>query len=216
MLPQTRYLTRLSLWMVLLLPACAGSATPQLIGSYPREVVATYAPPRNSVVVYDTYLKLLVADVGVAAEESETLAYSHGGYVSSSQSWYTDGQLHSTLALAVPVAAFDGLYGALLRLGTLEGERLTGSLQPGGDGTAWNVYATITVHLAPEARAWRWPTLPAIGWSPLSTFRAAFTVFAGIFTYMVDIVIWVTVVLGPFALMGLGLRAVIRRWKRRL
>jgi hypothetical protein len=49
----------------------------------------------------------------------------------------------------------------------------------------------------------------------LTTFRAAFSVFAALFTYLVDILIWLTVVGGPFVLMGLGLRALVRRWRPR-
>jgi hypothetical protein len=39
-------------------------------------------------------------------------------------------------------------------------------------------------------------------------------VFASIFTVLIDVVIWVLVVVGPFVLMGLGLRWLIRRIRR--
>ena len=216
MLSQRRFLACQSLQLVWVLSACAGSATPQLIAAHPVDAIATYVPPgRGSVVIYDAYLGLRVANVGAAAAKAEELAYAYGGYVQVGQSWYGGEKPQVTLTLAVPVAAYDSLYGALLRLGTLEHERVTGSLVSPGDPDPWNYFSSITLHFSEAEPAWRWPTLPSLGWSPFSTFRAAFGVFAAIFTYLLDIVIWVTVVLGPFVLLGLGLRALVRRWRPR-
>ena len=216
MLPLIGKYACLLLLTTVALAACSGSGTPQLIGAYPRAAVATYAPPpRSGLVIYDAYLDLRVRDVADSAAQAEALTYEHGGYLTQSQSWYEADRLHVTLSLAVPVANYDALHAALLHLGTLETERVSGSLASYSDGSAWNHFSTITVHFSAAERAWRWPSLPAFGWSPLDTFRAAFSVFAGIFTYLVDILIWVTVVFGPFVLMGLGLRALVRRWRQR-
>jgi hypothetical protein len=218
MLARTRIHGGLGLLAALALAACSGSATPQLIGAYPREAVgiATYVPPAGgAMVVSDAYLDLRVANVAAAAEQAEAWAYEYGGYVSESASWYEGDRLHVTLTLAVPVATYDTLYTAVLRLGRLEGERVRSTLSAYSDGNPWNHFSSITVHLAPEERAWRLPALPTFGWSPLVTFRAAFGVFAGIATFVIDLLIWLTVVFGPFVLLGLGLRALVRRWRPR-
>ena len=52
-------------------------------------------------------------------------------------------------------------------------------------------------------REWRW--------DPAVTFRTAFGVFLRIFQLLVDALIWIVVVAGPFVLMGVGLVVVLRR-----
>ena len=216
MLTPQRFLACLLVLAALGLAACGGSATPQLIGAYPRDAIATYAPPPGSALIaYDAYVDLRVRDVAGAAEQAEALAYDNGGYVAQSRSWYEGDRLHVTLSLAVPVATYAALHEAVLRLGTLQDERVTGSLSYFSDGDRWNTFSTLTVHFAPAEPAWHMPTWPSFGWSPLATFRAAFEVFSGIFTVLVDVLIWITVVLGPFVLLGLGLRALVRRWRPR-
>jgi hypothetical protein len=196
--------------------ACAGSATPQLIGAYPGPALTTIAPSTSApLLTYDAYLVLRVPAVARAAERAEALAYNHGGYVAQSQTWHDGDQLRATLSLAVPVPAYDGLHAALLQLGTLESEHLSGSLTAYGDGRPWSRFSTITVHFAPAHAAWRWPAQPSLGWSPLATLRAAFAVSASLLTFLLDLVIWLVVVLGPFVLIALGLRALARRWRPR-
>src|SRR5687768_9203105 len=105
MLSHRRSIACLSLLLMWALSACAGSATPQLIAAHPVNAIATYVPPaRGSVVVYDAYLDLRVADVGAAAAKAEDLAYAYGGYVAVGQSWYGGDQPQVTLTLAVPAA----------------------------------------------------------------------------------------------------------------
>lgn len=48
-------------------------------------------------------------------------------------------------------------------------------------------------------------------WDPAATFRAAFGVFLQLFQLLIDALIWIVVVAGPFILMGVGLVAVLRR-----
>jgi hypothetical protein len=203
-------------WLVLalLLAGCAGGATPRLIGAYPGPAVTSAVPSSGGVVlIFDAYLTLRVADVARAAEQAADLAYDHGGYVSQSQTWYNGDQPHVTLSLAVPAPAYDALHAGLLRLGTLADEQVSGSLTPSGDGYPAGRFATLTVHFAPAAVAGRWPALPSFGWSPLATLRAAFAVSARLLTYLIDLVIWLVVVFGPFVLIALALRALVRRWR---
>ncbi len=199
------------------LVSCGPSATPQLIGAYPRQVIATYVPPpSNTLVVYNAELELSSTDVEAAARQATSLAYSYGGYLASSQTCYSGADLNISLVLAVPVANYAGLHDALLGLGRLENERVSGDLvRTGYDQSQWTTYSNLTVHFQPAMSPLQLPDLPSLGWSPVDTFRSAFGVFAALFTFVVDIVIWVAVVVGPFVLMGFGLRALIRRLRAR-
>ena len=60
-------------------------------------------------------------------------------------------------------------------------------------------YSHITLHLRPRLVSVP-PIDPIEGWDPVRTFQNAFAVFVRIFGFMVDILIWITVVLGPFIL----------------
>jgi hypothetical protein len=208
------------LLLALALTACGGNATPQLIGSYPRTSdsgasTTSAGAPTNTLVVYNAYLELEVANTDSAADRAEQVAYDYGGYLVSSQSWYQDDQKYATLTLAVPAARFNSAREALLRLGTLKSESVSGDLVSTGDGSnGWNTYSHITVQLRPAPPAISLPSI-APGWNPAETFRNAFSVFASIFTFLVDVVIWTAVVAGPFVLMGLGLRTLARRWRNR-
>src|SRR5919109_1814972 len=87
----------------LMLAGCTAAATPEMIGDYPHDPIATYvAPPPGSVVVYDVYLDIAVGDVDAAAEQAASIAYDNGGYLASSQTWYEGSRQHTTVVLAVP------------------------------------------------------------------------------------------------------------------
>ncbi len=212
-----------ALGLLPLLAACAGmQATPQIIASAPREAesglpIAEYtAPANNRLVVYSASLELEVRDVDAAAERATQLAYDYGGYLAESTSWRREGQTYTTLTLAVPVAYYEDLYAALLRLGTPRTERQSGDVVPRGRyEDEWNTFSHITVSLRPAPALVRLPPLPETGWSPMRTFWQAFGFVAGILQVLVDILIWVVVVAGPFVLIGLGVRALVRRWRGR-
>lgn len=51
-------------------------------------------------------------------------------------------------------------------------------------------------------------------WDPAETFRAAFGVFLTLFQLLVDALIWILVVAGPFVLMGVGAVVVLRKVRR--
>jgi hypothetical protein len=213
--------SRLFVWLMALaafvLVGCGGSATPQLIGSYPKAISPTYVPPpADLLVVYNAYLNLEVTNPDTAARRAIQLAYDFGGYLVSSQSWYEGNRKYVTVTLAVPVAQFGSARTALLGLGNLLGESVSGDLvAPGYGRDTWNTFSNITVQFRPSSAAITLPPIPSFGWNPARTFEQAFGVFTALFTFLVDLVIWVAVVIGPFVLMGLGLRALLHRMRGR-
>jgi len=201
------------LWVLagLVLAGCSGSATPQLISSYPR--AGSGAPVAAPARVYNTSLDIEVTDVDAAAQQAARLAAGDGGYLVASQSWYQGDQQFTALTLSVPADEFDSLRRSLIDLGRLLDEQLTSQPAP------WPPYApppqsiiSVTFSSAPQRISL--PTLPNLGWSPVDTFAQAFRVFASIFTVLIDVIIWITVVVGPFVLIGLGLLWLVRRMRR--
>lgn len=192
------------------LAACAQGNAPRQIASYsddgPRPI--SIAPAQ---VVYNASIELEVEDVEHAAERADGLAYRHGGYMAGSRSWQQDGKSYTSLTLAVPVPNFDALHGAVLDLGTLKDETVSGQLLSYGPGGQTN-YSQITILFIPASP--RWPSLPSSGWNPGRTLESAFHVFAAIFGFVVDVLIWVLVVVGPFVLIGWGAWALLRRLRR--
>ena len=198
----------------LALGACAGGATPALISSYPR-VIATYTPPRDVFVVYTSDLDLQVASVDIAARRAADIAGNFGGYLTEASLWTSGGQPRATVTLAIPVGFYDDARKAVSALGTPTGERLTGDLTVAyGDAARWTTYATLTLRLSQTAFNLPTTSWPAIGWSPLTTLGQALAVSATLFTFLVNVVIWVVVVLGPFVLLGLGVRWVVRQVRK--
>jgi len=211
----TKRLFGLAVLLAIGLVGCGPGATPQLIGSYPKSVSPTYAPPpSDALVIYEAYLTLEVSNTDQAAQRAIEFAYDRGGYLVNSQSWYENSRKYTTLTLTVPVAQFESLRQALLGLGSAINETVSSDLVSTSHGAnEWNTFTNITVQLRP-APSITLPSLPSTGWNPTHTFERAFDVFASIFTFLVDIVIWVVVIVGPFVLMGLGVRAVVRRMRR--
>lgn len=210
------FLRGLAVALALLLAACSPSATPQLISTYPRaDGPPPTAPFPGRLIVYNADLTLEAADVDSAANRAAQLASDYGGYLIDSRAWYQGERKYAALTLAVPVPHFDSLRQSLLGLGTLVSESVSGEPKPIHTAD-WNTYSTITLRLQSSAPSFRfeWPALPTWGWSPARTFTQAFGVFFAIFAWLVDALIWIVVVIGPFALMGLGLRALARRMRR--
>jgi len=201
----------LSLGIAFGLLAC--SAGPRQIASYPRQGEEERLIPQpwsrlDSQFVYDAYIDMEVSNPTSAADHAEELAYDYNGYLVSSQSWTEDGSRHTSLVLAVPAPNFEGLRRVLLRLGSLQDERVSGSWSSTYDGD-WSAYSHITVTFHPKALVF--PDYPSTGWNPANTFASALRVFLAVFGFLADILIWALVVIGPFVLMILGLRALLRR-----
>jgi len=198
--------------MVILAAGCAADA-PELIASHPLStpigVYPEHAPvPPNPIVVYNAVLELEVSDIDRAARRSVGLVSEYGGYLVSSQIWYRDERRQATLVLAVPGHQFEAARRALLELGSLVSEKVSGRLVERG---YWRgvEYAHITLHLLPKSPPW--PSVHLPDWRPARTFTAAWGVFTSIFGFLVDILIWSFVVVGPFVLIAW----VVRFWLRR-
>lgn len=208
----------LVLYLILGLVGCAGGEeSPQLIASYPtvKQIEVHPVTPPGLVVVYNANLEIEVQNVGRAAEKARDTAYEYSGYLASSQSWYQDGELHTTLVLAVPVIYFDTVHRALLRLGDLVSERVTGDLKPPGHGEyEWGTFSHITLHLRPKDTVL--PSLSLPDWRPVGTFTRAWRVAGAIFGFLLDVIIWVGVVAGPFILVGWVVVVLVRRRKGKL
>lgn len=205
-----RFLTSLITLFSLLLAGCSAIAAPEMIASFPQSTpIAVY--PEHTTVVYSAYIELIVSSVDRAAERSAQLVYDYGGYLVSSQSWYVDGRKVSTLVLGVPTSSFERLRRALLGMGDLVSEQVTGELTTARYPEPQ--YSYITLHLRPSGGI-SLPPIDPPGWDPGRTFQRAFTVFISIFGFLADILIWVAVVAGPFIVVGLLLWLGIR-WMRR-
>ena len=207
---KTRTIPILFLLLSVLLSACAGSSTPKLIGAYPTGGNQNPPVPHSyDRFVYDGSLELEVASVSKAARQAEGLAYELGGYLSSSSSWKQQGRTVTTLVLCVPAANFENLYYRLLNLGTSLSDSVYGKWV---SGYGPEYYSSITLTLRP--RSYGLPELPSFGWNPLRTFEQAFGVFVDIFGFLIDILIWILVLFGPFILIGLGVRALLKRLRK--
>lgn len=194
----------LFIFFLLICSACTAenSAQPELIAAHPTNNPIAISPPlpKQAVLVYQLYLELEVRDVEAAARDASDLAYRHGGYPVSTQTWFVDDRQNMILVLAVPTINFDRLNQELHSLGRPVSESVTGEWQqpyPRGQVP----YSHITLQLRPKVAS-----IPSInlinGWDPLRTFQTAFAVFLRIFGFFADILIWLLVVVAPFALLA--------------
>jgi hypothetical protein len=200
--------------LALALTACSANG-PQLIGSQPKQIGSSgYTSPPAWPILYNAYMELEVADVDVAVQAAAQLARDYGGYLSGGQLMNKgrgEAVQWSTITLVSPAAQFDGAHNALLGLGRLIREDISGKPLGGGPGGDLDAaYSNITVRFqtVPRSRPQPWPS---IGWNPARTFEQAFAWSVSVFTFLVDIVIWVVVVGGPLVLMGWGAAALWRR-----
>jgi hypothetical protein len=194
---QKRSFVFLAIMFIWLVTACAGGSQPKLLASFPSVTpIAVY--PDQVRVAYNAYIELSVSDVDRAAERAIQKAYDFGGYLENSQSWYVDNRKNTSLILAVPAYNFELLRQSLLGLGSLVSEKTSGERIPPRDYEPQ--YSHITLHLHPSGIAL--PQIDVPTWRPFQTLRSAFGVFLSIFGFLVDILIWVIVVAGPFALLG--------------
>jgi len=191
----------------LFLAACSGIQSPRLIAALPMGGQEQSYPVPASQIIYDAYLEIEVFDPVDAAAKAGDLAETFGGYLISSQTYRWEKESQVTVVLAVPGSSFEKLRAALVRLGRLKHERLSGDWQE----SDWRVYSEVTVNFQPSAVSL--PDLPG-GWNPGLTLRRAFSVFLQIFGFLADILIWVVVVVGPFFLIGWGAFRLFRRLRR--
>jgi len=203
-----RFLTLFGVFLALMFSGCSINQTKQ-IAAFPKEPSAQIPNFDRKGVIYQAYIELTVVDIDLAIDRTTNLVYQNGGYIVSSQSWPVYEGAATTLVLAVPSNNFENLRRSLLSIGDVVNDSLSGKLLDHPD--PWMTpYSHITLQLRP-----RNPTpLPYIDsppWSPKRTFQHAFSVFLTIFGFIADIIIWVVVVGGPFILIFLLVRLLIRR-----
>ena len=200
----------LAVVLLTIMAGCSGAKTPQMIASYPltgQPNPPVSPPPDPSERVYSTSIFLQVGGVEQAAQKARELAERYSGYLSGWNSWRQDEQTCIQLVLEVPAPYFDMLRSDLLEMGTLNSENASSKWNPAGYG--WNVYTEIVLTLTPKPSILPVVSLPG-GWNPWNTFRQAFGFFWQIFSFLVDLLIWVLVVIGPFLLLALGIRRLVK------
>jgi hypothetical protein len=180
--------------------------SPKSIAVYPQRTPIAQYPPLN----YHANLKLWVSDVNQAAQEASQLAFSYNGSLINSKEWFENGERIISLELTVPTEQFKYLLLALHNLGNLASEQVDSA--PIQDAT-YTPYAYITLQLYPGRVSYQ--PVTQLSWDPIRTFRRAFEVFVTIFGFIVDILIWILVVGGPFLLLGWALFALFRRLSRK-
>ncbi len=195
-----------------LFTACSKTGGPEQIAVHPKdEPIAVYPLSPENPGIYNATLDMEVSNVARAAERAKEIAFEQGGYLVSAQSWYRDGEKHTTVVLAVPAYRFDRTRDELLRLGNLTGEWISSELVSPGSGLG-DTFAQITIYMHPKESLLPKFSLPK--WRPVRTFEKAFDVFVSIFGFLLDIVIWMVVVVGPFILIGWG-GVKVYQWRRR-
>ncbi len=210
-------------WLLalVLLTGCSAQAAQRPIAAYPAApqpiAAATRRPPAAQFplparIVYHASLEMQAPDVEAAVAQAADLAGQYGGYLAGLNTWQTGAGRWTTVDLAVPTANFDALLLRLRRLGAVQKESLTGQpealppvLPPDPP------YSTITIQFQPAPLA---RPVGVSGWDPARTFERAWGVFVSVFGFLADILIWVVVVIGPFALLAGLIYWLVRRARR--
>lgn len=76
-----------------------------------------YEPVGKKMVIKDAELEVLVQSTDIAIAQTNQLTADYGGYIISTQSWYTDGFKHATLRLGIPSASFETVLNQLRDIG---------------------------------------------------------------------------------------------------
>jgi hypothetical protein len=196
-----------------ILTACAGGS-PLQIAAYPAEpttgprAIAREPYPNGEVITTNADFELSVDDVDRAAGRVTQVAYDLGGYVTRSQAWMQDGLKRTSLELSIPAYQFDNLRRRLLEIGALNADRELNEVTNPEDARNRSTFVTVRLRQAGFAIGGDG------GWNPIRTFSSAFNVVGAIFHVVADVAIWVLVVGGPFILIGLFVRYVVRRSRK--
>jgi hypothetical protein len=190
------------------LGACSASGSPQRIASYPKGQTGFPVSFVYDETIYNAYIVLNVTDTHWATDQAYGLAYRYGGYLVSSQSWEQEGDQYSILVMAVPPSQFAALYDDLASLGSVVEKRISSDYSSPAQANH-AVYTQVVVKIRSRAHPFI-PVLP-LGWNPGYTLHQAFEVFLYIFGFLMDILIWLVVVAGPFVLIAWGVRWVLQR-----
>ena len=199
--------------LALLLAGCApGSAT--MIASYPQNIDSPSLPEATAL-NNSSRLSLEVDDVPYATDQAIDLAQRYGGWVVDRDCRGEGADQVANLVLAVPASSSERLRQALSGLGQVVDQATW--TQDRGCATCAEV-SYIYLALSPHPSTWSNvppapPDTPSHdqNWIPAWTFQRAWQVTASIFTFLLDGLIWIAVVAGPFVLIGLGILVLVRR-----
>lgn len=190
--------------LAVLASACDGTRLPRVIASYPHGDAGQQAVVvEPSLTVTEARVELSVRDASRASAQVADLAAGYGGTLLDEQRWRIREAYHASLTLLLPAYRFDAFLRGLREVGDVRAQRLTESSAYARPET----HVTVVLH---EEKAPR-----RDGWDPALTFSKAFAVFLCLFQTVVDGLIWIVVVAGPFVLMALGLLVALRRVRRR-
>jgi len=195
-------------WIIFILAGCSVPAQTVQIAAYRQSTpIARY--PSQIAKQYHASMEIRVANLEYALQEAYRLTSLYGGFVNHSFNWSAPGYQNITLEVFVPSEYFEALRQSFLGLGILIRESapveqlLPAPIPPGPR------YTQITLLL--QAKQPAWLSIKTPGWNPAETFQRAFGVFMAIFGFIVDLLIWVVVVAGPFLLIGGVIAWLIRR-----
>lgn len=196
------------------LASCSSPGVAQLIAEHPAdEPIAIYPsipiPEPGDSITYNATIYLEVRQVDRAAEKAILLADHFDGFMVSTNSWYRKDDKHIQLILAVPAWRFDEMHAELLRLGELRSEQISGEVISPREYPQTQ-YSYFTIYLQPT-----FPKLSLPDWRPIVTFQKAWDVFISIFGFLIDILIWILVLAGPFVLLGWASKKAINRYRKR-
>jgi hypothetical protein len=197
-----------------LLASCSPEApTPQQIAAYPQSSGRDwYLPPAHEGggLVYEAYLALDVRDPEAAAAEAERMAQDFGGYLINSYASYSQGTPTITLELRVPSHMFDAARQSFRSLGTLVRETVSGEWN--NDYADWERYGQFTLFFRQQTYPLSLPE--PLDWNPGRTLQRALGLSVRLMSILIDLLIWVVVILGPFALVGWTVLWITRRLPR--
>jgi hypothetical protein len=198
-----------------LLTACTSSTDePQRIAAYPIEKqIAVHPLSPEKTIIYNANIDLAVSNVDKSVDKVHNLVYEYGGYVTSSQSWLQNNEKLTSVIITVPSIYFEAVHRSILALGDLISEQISGDLQTNSHLTNppshMPPYSYITINLHSKVSGFPSITLP--DWRPIQTLAKAWNVLAAILDFLLDILIWVGVVAGPFVILGWGFRRLAQK-----
>lgn len=196
-----------------LLSACSSATRstprPVALATYPRVTPIAIYPAHPDGIVRIS-IDLLVDDVSQASADAISLAAESGGYLAGQSPWKVADTHLLVIDLAIPQRSYDNFHRQLIKLGEVFSETSWQEPRPGSpiDPTR---YLLLTLTLRQDG----YHPLPVdSGWNPGHTLEQAWQVFVSIFSFLVDILIWIVVVVGPFAALAALIYFTVRRLRK--
>jgi hypothetical protein len=151
----------------------------------------------------DVWYSLLVAQPEHAAYAVVQAVQASGGYVFEQFEHYEKGERHVVIEANVPTNRLKSFEASFAGIGNLSGS--SSSAFHSGEYMT-QVRVTLSPKIPPAGY------VEIRGWRPGKTFEAALGVLGSILRVLVDFLIWLGVLIGPFVVLGYIIRyALIRR-----